>query len=113
MSEFVLDGYEELRPLVEVIEDFRSRAGEMLGRVATHMGFGETAIVYSTQEGSESDEDRTVAEMGKDKNPEIEVKDEQRTKPDGTEVTVHTESLKAGSTGPRAEGGTSAKPKGK
>lgn len=99
MSEFAFEPNEMLRPLGEVYDDLRQHAGEMLGRISTRMGFGEAAIAYS--ESDESGDDEATAKMAEEKKePEVIVTDEQKTKPDGTSVTVHTESLKPGSAGP-------------
>jgi len=105
VSEFTMSPYEELRPFGEMLDDLRDRASEMLGRIGTRMGFGETAIAYST-EGGEPAEDNGVADMAKDEKPKVEVKDEIRTGRDGADVTVHTEFLTPGSTGPCTGEGT-------
>lgn len=96
MSEFVLDGYEELRPFGEIMDDLRDRAGEMLGRIGTRMGLGEAAIAYSTEDG-ESVEGSGTADMADEekKEPEIIVEDKEV---DGK--NVHIESLAPGSAGP-------------
>lgn len=94
MSEFTIGGYEELRSFEEIVDDLRDRAGEMLGRTVTRMGFGETAIACQTDN---SEEDTPKAEMADEdkKEPEVVVEDKQVG-----DVTVHTEFLKPGTAGP-------------
>lgn len=104
MSEFTIDAYEEFRPMGEVYEEIREHASEMLGRISTRMGFGEAATVP----GQENDTTNIV--MAEEKKPEVIVTDETKTKPDGTKVTVHTESLKPGSAGPGTGEGTPVPP---
>lgn len=96
MSEFTIGGYEELRSLGEVYDDLRDRAGEMLGRIGTRMGFGETAIAYNTED-SEPAAGSETADMAteKEEKPKIIVEDKQV---DGK--NVHIESLEPGSAGP-------------
>ena len=85
-------------------EEIRGRASEMLGRISTRMGFGDVAAVYGQ-------EDAANIVMAEEKKPDdVIVTEETRTKPDGTEVTVHTESLKPGSAGPGTGEGTPIPP---
>lgn len=105
MSEFTIDAYEEFRPMGEVYEEIREHASEMLGRISTRMGFGEAATVP----GQENDATNIV--MAEEKKPDdVIVTEETRTKPDGTKVTVHTESLKPGSAGSGTGEGTPVPP---